>query len=84
MFRSLIESYIDDITEEDIISFAENDDVIVTKEEASLFIKTVKENKEDILNGNGQKYIDDLKDKLSPEAFDELNYLWGKYKKFIG
>ena len=84
MFRSLIESYIDDITEEDIISFAENDDVIVTKEEASIFIKTIKNNKDDIFAGNGQKYIDDLKDKLSPEAFDELNYLWGKYKKFIG
>ncbi len=84
MFKGLVESYINDLKEEDVINFADNDDVYITKEEASIFIKTVKENKEDILNGNGQKYIDDLKDKLSPEAFDELNYLWGKYKKFIG
>ncbi len=84
MFKGLVESYINDLKEEDVINFADNDDVYITKEEASIFIKTVKENKEDILNGNGQKYIDDLKDKLSIEAYDELNHLWNKYKKFIG
>ena len=84
MFRGLIESYIDKITNEDVINFAKNDNVVVTNEEASLFIKTIKENKDDIFMGNGQKYIDSLKDKISPTAFEELNYLWNKYKKFIG
>ena len=84
MFRGLIESYIDKITIEDVISFAKEDNVIVTEEEATLFLKTVKENKDDIFAGNGQKHIDSLKDKLSPTAFEELNYLWNKYKKFIG
>ena len=84
MFRALVENYIDKLTNEDVISFAKNDNVIVTEEEASLFVKTVKENKDDIFKGNGEKYIDDLKDKLSPEAFAELNMLFNKYKKFIG
>ena len=84
MFRALVENYIENLTSEDVINFASNDNVTVTEEEANLFIKTVKENKDDIFAGNGQKHLDSLKGKVSNEAFEELNYLWNKYKKFIG
>lgn len=84
MFRGLIENYIENLTSDDVINFAKNDNVTVTNEEADLFIKTVKENKDDIFAGNGQKHIDNLKGKISNEAFEELNILWNKYKKFIG
>ena len=57
--------------------------VVLTLEEANLFIETVKENIDYILDGHGLEVIESKRNKLSERTYDKLLELFNEYKKFI-
>lgn len=83
MNKNLIKSYALNLKEEDVKKYALKENVSVTNEEASLFVNTVKENIDEILDGKALEVLDSIKNRINHEAYDKLIELFDKYKKFI-
>lgn len=83
MNKNVIRAYAMMIDREKVMNFAKGEGIVLTEDEADLFVSTIKENCDDILDGHGLKIINSKKDLLSEEAYDKLIELFYKYKKFI-
>lgn len=68
---------------EKVKNFARNEGIEISDEEANLFITTIKENCDDILDGYGLEIIESKKNMMSPSTYDKLLELFNEYKKFI-
>ncbi len=83
MNKSLIKAYAMKLDLEKVKNFARNEGLEITDEEANLFIETVKENIDYILDGHGLEVIESKRNKLSERTYDKLLELFNEYKKFI-
>ncbi len=83
MNKNIIKAYAMNLSEDKVIDFALKEGISITQEEASLFITTIRENADYILDGHGLEVIESKKDQMSEEAYDKLLELFNKYKKFI-
>lgn len=83
MNKNFIKAYALRLTKEDVINFAIKEGINVTDSEATLFIDTIKDNIDYILDGNGLEVLESKKEYLSDEAYNKLLELFNKYKKFI-
>lgn len=68
---------------EKVKNFARNEGIEISDEEAILFVTTIKENCDDILDGYGLEIIESKKNMMSPSTYDKLLELFNEYKKFI-
>lgn len=68
---------------EKVKNFARNEGIEISDEEANLFVTTIKENCDDILDGYGLEIIESKKNMMSPSTYDKLLELFNEYKKFI-
>lgn len=68
---------------EKVKNFARNEGIEISDEEADLFVTTIKENCDDILDGYGLEIIESKKNMMSPSTYDKLLELFNEYKKFI-
>ena len=68
---------------EKVKNFARNKGIEISDEEADLFVTTIKENCDDILDGYGLEIIESKKNMMSPSTYDKLLELFNEYKKFI-
>ena len=68
---------------EKVKNFARNEGIEMSDEEANLFVTTIKENCDDILDGYGLEIIESKKNMMSPSTYDKLLELFNEYKKFI-
>lgn len=68
---------------EKVKNFARNEGIEISDEEANLFVTTIKENCDDILDGYGLEIIESKKYMMSPSTYDKLLELFNEYKKFI-
>ena len=83
MNKGLIKAYAFSLTTDKVKKFAEKEGIIVTDEEANLFIETIKENADYILDGHALEVIESKKEKMSESSYEKLLELYDKYKKFI-
>ncbi len=83
MNKNLIKNYAMNLKEEDVINFANKEGVSVSFEEASLFLDTIKNNADYILDGHALEVIESKRDSISESAYNKLLELYDKYKKFI-
>lgn len=83
MNKNLIKVYVMKLDREKVMNFAKNEGIDITNEEADLFVSTVKENCDEILDGHGMEVIESKKDLLRPYTYDKLVDLFNEYKKFI-
>ena len=83
MNKNIIKSYAMNLTKEDIINFGFKEGITVTEEEAELFLDTIKEDADYILDGHALEIIEAKKDKMSESAYNKLLELYDKYRKFI-
>lgn len=83
MNKSLIKMYAMKLDVEKVKNFARNEGIEISDEEANLFVTTIKENCDDILNGYGLEIIESKKNMMSPSTYDKLLELFNEYKKFI-
>lgn len=83
MNKSLIKMYAMKLDVEKVKNFARNEGIEICDEEANLFVTTIKENCDDILDGYGLEIIESKKNMMSPSTYDKLLELFNEYKKFI-
>ncbi len=83
MNKNLIKAYAMKLDLDKVKNFARNEGIEITDEEGTLFIETVKENIDYILDGHGLEVIESKKDLLSSTTYDKLLELFNEYKKFI-
>ena len=83
MNKSLIKIYAMKLDVEKVKNFARNEGIEISDEEANLFVTTIKENCDDILDGYGLEIIESKKNMMSPSTYDKLLELFNEYKKFI-
>lgn len=83
MNKSLIKMYAMKLDVEKVKNFARNEGIEISDEEANLFVTTIKENCDGILDGYGLEIIESKKNMMSPSTYDKLLELFNEYKKFI-
>ena len=83
MNKNLIKSYALKLEPKNVIDYAFKEGVKVTLDEATLFVDTVKEKIDDILDGKGPEIIESIKNNITTPAYEKLVELFNKYKKFI-
>ncbi len=83
MNKNIIKNYAMNLTKEDVINFASKEGISVSEEEAELFLDTIHEDADYILDGHALEIIEAKKDKISEDAYNKLLELYDKYKKFI-
>ena len=83
MNKSLIKIYAMKLDVEKVKNFARNEGIEISDEEANLFVTTIKENCDDILDGYGLEIIESKKNMMSPSTYNKLLELFNEYKKFI-
>ncbi len=84
MTRNIIKSYAEKLEVKDVIKFGLKEGISVSEEEAGIFLETVKDNIDYILDGNGLELIESKKEEFSLETYEKILELFNKYKKFIG
>ncbi len=65
------------------MEFALKEGINISEDEANLFISTINENADYILEGHGMEVIESKKDQMSEDAYNKLLELYDKYKKFV-
>lgn len=83
MNKSIIKAFAMRLTPDKVIDFASKEGVNVTEEEANLFISTIQENADYILDGHGMEVIESKKSMMSETSYNKLIELYDKYKKFV-
>jgi len=83
MNKSIIKAYAMTLTPNKVKDFALKEGINISDEEASLFISTIKENADYILEGHGMEVIESKKNMISETSYNKLIELYDKYKKFV-
>lgn len=84
MNKNIIKNYVEKLEVKDVIKFGIKEGISVSDEEANIFLETVKDNIDYILDGNGLELIENKKEEFSLETYEKILELFNKYKKFIG
>ncbi len=83
MNKNIIKAYASTLTTDKVIEFGKKEGVNVTEEEAELFIKTIRENADYILDGHALEVLESKRDEFSTSTYEKLVELYNQYKKFI-
>jgi hypothetical protein len=83
MNKSLIKAYAMTLTPDKVKEFANKEGISISDEEANLFISTIRDNADYILDGHAEEVIESKKSMMSENAYYKLLELFNKYKKFI-
>lgn len=78
--KYLISEYIKKLEVIDIKNFAKKKNISITDTDAIILYTYAKQYYEDFLNGNDEKVIKELKEKLCPNTFKEAYKLYLEYK----
>lgn len=81
--KSLISSYIDKISKEDIIKFAHNNNLNVSDDEINFVLSFIKNDSSKYLNNPSSFDISIYKNKFSNENYIFLENLINKYKHML-
>lgn len=83
MNKSFIKAYAMMLTPDKVKGFASKEGIMISDEEANLFISTIRENADFILDGHGMEVIESKKNMMSESSYNKLIELYDKYKKFV-
>ena len=83
MNKSIIKKYADNITKEDILKFAQSENVSINNNELNTIYYIIKNKQDEILNGDFYNLIDNYKQDFNPLLFNKIIEKYEKYKKFI-
>jgi hypothetical protein len=83
MNKNIIKKYADNITKEDILKFAQSENVSINNNELNTIYYIIKNKQDEILNGDFYNLIDNYKQDFNPLLFNKIIEKYEKYKKFI-
>ena len=81
MKDKLLKNYINNLKKEDINAFAVNNNITLSNEELNIVYDTIKNDYDNLLNGNHDKVFEKLKNKVSTDNYDKIINLFFEYKK---
>lgn len=77
----IIKEYIKNITEKDIVNFAEKEGIKLLNDEVKIIYMYIKNYWEVLLNQDSTFIFEELKEKLRKEPYEKIVELYNKYKK---
>lgn len=77
----VIKEFVDKLTEEDINNFALKEGVKLTDEELKVIYLYIRNYWQVFYKGDATSLFHELKEKLSPKAYDKVLELYNKYKR---
>ena len=80
MLKYYIEKYINNMSIDDVLEYANKFKISITDKEANILYNTIKDNWEVIVFNNHIPVLNSIKDKISKELYDNLNTLINEYK----
>lgn len=83
MNKNLIKKYASNITKEEILKFGESEGVNINNNELNTIYNIIKNNQDEILEGNFYEFINNYKNIFNPILFNKIIEKYEKYKKFI-
>ena len=83
MNKKKIKKYADGITKEDILKFAESENININSNELDTIYYIIKNKQDEILNGDFYDFISNYKNSFNPLLFNKIIEKYKKYKKFI-
>lgn len=83
MKNLFIKEYIKNITEDDIIKFAESEGVTLNDDETKIIYLYLKNYWEIFISEDPTYLFNELKEKLKPETYKKLIEIYNKYKKML-
>lgn len=80
MFNVLIENYITKLSKEDIIIFANKENIIISSNEIEFLYTTIKKDYHLFLNGNHNDILEKFKNNINEKALEQILNLYQHYK----
>ena len=81
MKDKLLKNYIKNLKKEDIKLLATNNNIIISNKELDIIYDTIKNEYENLLNGNHDQVFNKLNNKVSSDNYDKIINLFFEYKK---
>ncbi|MDD2490531.1 MAG: DUF2624 family protein [Bacilli bacterium] len=83
MQEFIIREYINQLTKEDIICLAKNNQISLDNKEVDIIYLYIKKHWQTFYNGNPQNHLKELKSKLRPTTYQKLEHLYCQLKNKI-
>lgn len=83
MYKNLIKKYVNSMSKDDIKKYAALNNYKINDKEIDVIYKTIKENFEDLYNGDVSLIFLNLKDQLEPDTFILVKNLYLEAKNKI-
>ncbi len=80
MLKYYIEKYVNNMSISDIFEYAHKFKIKISEKEANILYYTIKDNWEVIVFNNHIPILNSIKDKISPELYNDLVNLIDEYK----
>jgi len=79
----LVSEYIKRLTRDDVVSFANNQGVVLDDDELEIIYDYVKNKYKTVLYGNARSVLDELKEKVRPMTYQKIETLYLQFKNKI-
>lgn len=83
MYESLIKTYVNRLTINDVINFANKENVLLNDKEARIIYDYIKNDWQTIVFGNPLQLFNEFKSKVSSRTYEKTVELYNKYKSKI-
>ena len=80
MMEKMINSYVNKLTKNDIIKFADKNNITLTKDEIDIIFNTIKKDWQALLH-NPNKVFNNIKSKVSLNTYNNIIYFYDLYSK---
>lgn len=80
MMEKMINSYVNKLSKNDIIKFADKNNIKLTNEEVDIIFNTIKKDWRDLLHNPNQVFAK-IKNKVSPNTYNKIIYFYNLYSK---
>lgn len=80
MMEKMINSYVNKLTKNDILKFADKNNITLTNDEIDIIFNTIKKDWQDLLH-NPNKVFNNIKSKVSLNTYNNIIYFYDLYSK---
>lgn len=80
MIEKIIHSYVNKLTKDDILNFAQQNNITLTGEEVDVIYFQIKNNWQQLLN-NPTPVFENVKNQVSPATYQKIIYFYDLYSK---
>lgn len=80
MMEKMINSYVNKLTKNDIIKFADKNNITLTNNEVNIIFNVIKKDWQDILH-NPNKVFNNIKPQVSLDTYNNIIYFYNLYSK---